>query len=485
MGFRCTVCVILEGSYPYITGGVSAWVQDLITNLPDIAFTLLTISALPDQTLRYELPDNVVGHSDILLVTTGGRRRVRKPRDLVRRTVRSHDNLDRGLPFDLEQIVASHPVGYSMAEDAVGSRESWELIARRNDQRDPVYPFSEYFWSWKSTHDGLFSIVGAEIPEADIYHAISTGYAGLAGSVAHLRTGRPLLLTEHGLYHKEREMEIMRAEYVRGYKRDMWTRMFTQLSRITYGYSAEIIALFEHNRRLQIELGAPRHKTSVIPNGIDVERFTVERVERPGFHVALVGRVVPIKDIKTFILAAKIVNARVPDLHVHCVGPTDEDPGYYADCERLVASLDLQQVFEFTGRQDVLEYYSFIDVLMLTSIREAQPLVILEAYAAGVPVVSTRVGNVPELLDFDERFLADQKDAEKLASGVLYLHDHPDERRNLVAQNRDTVERFYEKSVLHRSYADLYQRHLSRPPDSSTARNDTNSASAPEHPEAD
>ena len=57
-------------------------------------------------------------------------------------------------------------------------------------------------------------------------------------------------------------------------------------------------------------------------------------------------------------------------------------------------------------------YYEFLDVLLLTSVREAQPLVILEAYAAGLPVVSTRVGNVPELLDYDERFLASSQDAE-------------------------------------------------------------------------
>ena len=57
---RPTVCLILEGSYPYVTGGVSAWVHQLIRYLDDINFVLYTISPAKDQPLRYELPANVV-----------------------------------------------------------------------------------------------------------------------------------------------------------------------------------------------------------------------------------------------------------------------------------------------------------------------------------------------------------------------------------------------------------------------------------------
>ena len=172
--------------------------------------------------------------------------------------------------------------------------------------------------------------------------------------------------------------------------------------------------------------------------------------------MGLVGRVVPIKDIKTFITAAKIIAEAVPEARFYCIGPTDEDEAYYEDCRLLVKSFKLEERFTFTGRQDVREYYAFLDVLMLTSVREAQPLVVLEAYCAGVPVVSTRVGNVPELLDFDERFLAPSKDPEKLAAGVSYIHGHPLEVQKLVSRNRETVLKFYDRKEVHRTYQDLY-----------------------------
>jgi glycosyltransferase involved in cell wall biosynthesis len=302
-----------------------------------------------------------------------------------------------------------------------------------------------------------FTVIGTEMPEADLYHAISTGYAGLAGVVAKLRGKKPLLLTEHGLYHKEREMEIKRASYVRGYQRDMWISMYYSLSRVCYRYADLIIALFEYNRRRQIELGAEEDKAIVIPNGIDIPRFSsVVREKREGFHVGLVGRVVPIKDIKTFILMAKIVAEAIPEARFWCIGPTDEDPAYFEDCRALVESFQLSSRFTFTGKADVRAHYAFLDVLLLTSVREAQPLVILEAYAAGVPVVSTRVGNVAELLDYDERFLAASKDAAKLAQAVRYVHDHPSEMNDLAKKNREKVNRFYDKAAVYARYREIY-----------------------------
>lgn len=62
-----TVCLVVEGSYPFITGGVSAWVQELIAALPHVLFKLFTISPAANQALRYELPRNVVAHRDIVL----------------------------------------------------------------------------------------------------------------------------------------------------------------------------------------------------------------------------------------------------------------------------------------------------------------------------------------------------------------------------------------------------------------------------------
>ena len=233
--------------------------------------------------------------------------------------------------------------------------------------------------------------------------------------------------------------------------------MYNALSKICYRSADAITALFEANRQKQHELGADPTQTFVTPNGIDVERFSIERKPRAeGYHVGLVGRVVPIKDIKTFIATAKIVLDALPEAEFHCIGPTDEDPAYYEDCRLLVESMKIADRFHFTGRQNVLEYYAFLDVVLLTSVREAQPLVILEAYCAGVPFVSTKVGNVAEMLDYDDRFIAPSKDSEKLASGILYLHDHPEEVEEMKKRNRQKVLDLYDKKDLHRTYRNMY-----------------------------
>jgi glycosyltransferase involved in cell wall biosynthesis len=454
----------VEGSYPFITGGVSAWVQELIAALPHVAFTLFTISPAEKQVLRYELPRNVVGHRDIVLnQKVRSRGRPRGGGAVFATAIRAmHAAFASQSDPRLEEVVALMPPGWFPYEDSVREAESWEMIVSANAEHNPVYPFSEYFWSWKSAHDMVLRIMGEELPEADLYHAVCTGYAGLAAVTTKLRTGRAFLLTEHGLYHKEREMEIKRAQFVKGYQRDMWIAMYNGLSRLSYRYADVVVSLFEQNRRRQIEMGADEDKAMVIPNGIDIPRFSsIVRKKRDGFHVGLVGRVVPIKDIKTFILMAKIVAGWIPGTTFWCIGPTDEDQAYFEDCRSLVESFQLTDRFKFTGKADVRSFYEFLDVLLLTSVREAQPLVILEAFAAGLPVVSTRVGNVPELLDYDERFLASSKDAQKLAQAVRYVHGHPDEMRAVSEKNRAKVDRFYDKTEVFRRYGELY-RTLSR-----------------------
>jgi polysaccharide biosynthesis protein PelF len=453
-----TVCLIIEGSYPFITGGVSAWVQELIMALPQVRFLLHTLSPRRDQPLRYTLPPNVASHTDVVInEARPGTARARDTARLHAELAAMHDQLASGSAPALESIIGAMPAGYYLYQEAIQSEQGWDAIVSANQDHNPVYPFTDYFWSWKSSHDLVFTALGTPLPQADIYHAVSTGYAGLAAAAAKLRTGRPFLLTEHGLYHKEREMEINRAPFVRGYQRDLWIRVYYGLSRMSYRYADLIISLFEYNRRRQIELGAEEDKAVVVPNGIDIARFSaIRREKRPGFHVGFVGRVVPIKDVKTFILMARIVAEAVPEAQFHCIGPVDEDAGYYEDCRVLVKSFRLEDRFIFAGKQDVREYYAFLDVLLLTSVREAQPLVILEAFAAGLPVVSTSVGNVPELLGYDERFLAASKDAEGLARAVISIHDRPGEMEEVVRANREKVRKFYDKAVVYARYGEIY-----------------------------
>lgn len=458
MSRRLKVCLVSEGSYPFITGGVSAWMHDLIQGLPEIDFVLFTISPKENQELHYTLPTNVVEIKDLVVWKRYESSKQPHSMGQVMKTIEKlHRSMFSDAPDNANELLSMLPEEYFLHRDAVQNELGWNLIAFGNETKNPLYPFSDYFWAWGSAHTMLFTALGSTPPDADIYHSVSTGFAGLASLAARNRRGKPFLLTEHGLYHKEREMEIRKAQFVRGYQRDMWIKIYNSLSKICYRNADKITALFEENRQKQIELGAPEEKSVVIPNGIDIERFSIERREKPGFHVGLVGRVVPIKDIKTYIATAKIVLERLKDATFYCIGPTDEDPGYYEDCRLLVKSLKIEDRFIFTGRQNVLDYYAFLNVVLLTSIREAQPLVILEAYCAGVPFVATRVGNVAEMLDYDDRFIAPLKDAEKLAEGILYIYDHPEEIQQLIIANKRKVHNFYNKQDLINKYLSLYR----------------------------
>ena len=455
---RLRICLILEGSYPYVTGGVSAWVQDIIGGLPHIDFALFTISPQAGQSLRYKLPANVVEHRDIVLGDReGGRKGGKEAEASVVPVLEAHARMFAKSEPDIEAMIAGIPEGYDLTDEPARDRRYWRLIQTMNEVRNPAYPFADYFWAWESAHGMLFDALRGSPPEADIYHAISTGFAGLVALAARVRRHKPFLLTEHGLYHKEREIEIRKSSFIKGYQRDMWIKVYNRISRICYSEADGITALFEENRKKQIELGAAPERCAVIANGIDIDRFSsVRRKQRPGFHVGLVGRVVPIKDIKTFIAVAKMVLEAAPEARFYAIGPVDEDPEYHEECQALVESLRIRDRFEFTGRQDVLEYYAFLDLMLLTSIREAQPLVIMEGWAAGVPSISTKVGNAPEMLDYDERFLAPSKDAALIAERVLWVRAHPEEMAEINRRNRSKAMAGYDKRNMLSAFDRLY-----------------------------
>jgi hypothetical protein len=108
-----------------------------------------------------------------------------------------------------------------------------------------------------------------------------------------MQTGRPLILSEHGIYTKERKIDLFQSEWIRDnrnvfekdasqipYFREMWIRFFEALGRLCYQASNEIVALYETNRLRQVHDGAPAERTRNIPNGIDLPRLSKLRALR-------------------------------------------------------------------------------------------------------------------------------------------------------------------------------------------------------------
>lgn len=172
--------------------------------------------------------------------------------------------------------------------------------------------------------------------------------------------GSRLLVSEHGIYTREREEELIKAKWVNGIYKNIWIDQFRKMSKLAYQESSLVTSLFEQARQLQIELGCPPEKTAVTPNGIRVENLQNIAGKQPEdevkINIGAVLRVTPIKDVKTMIQAFAFAKAKEPRLKLWIMGPWDEDEEYAKECFELSETLGLSEDIEFTGRINIKDY---------------------------------------------------------------------------------------------------------------------------------
>jgi polysaccharide biosynthesis protein PelF len=486
------VCLLLEGTYPYVSGGVSTWVNDLIRAQPHLTFHCVALLAdRRTRAFKYPIADNVVGLTHVYLQQpAAGPKHVRGLKKLFDALEPSLLAIQaRGGIEDLARIVALvAPYRTRLgAEALLNSQTAWNALVRMYHGSVPDCSFLDYFWTWRAQLGGLFAALLAPLPQARVYHTISTGYAGVMAARAHLETGRPCFVTEHGIYTNERRIEITMADWLSANRprmlavdssrrdlKDLWIDTFVAYSRAIYSTASAIVTLYEGNQAMQRRDGAPPERLRVIPNGIDYDAYAAVPRADEGRKptVALIGRVVPIKDVKTFIRAVAAVKREVPDVEALVLGPEDEDPAYAAECRDLVRILGLEGTLRFMGRQKLTDWLGRIDALALTSVSEAQPLVILEGGAAGVPTVATDVGACREMLE------GRSDEAENLGPGgeITGLADPAATGRALARLLRDKawharcaaaikrrVELYYNKKTIDGIYRTLYEGYRDAP----------------------
>lgn len=479
------VCLLLEGTYPYTPGGVSSWVHDLVRGMEDLTFHV--VSLLPGNTLparRYEMPRNVTGLSHVFVrsLPRGARALFHSERffaALGEPLLRLQDAGGLGDIAALSRALAPAR-GRLGTRLLLDSRPAWDLMLRMYRSAYAGSSFLDYFWAWRCLHEGLFSAMIAPLPPARVYHTVSTGYAGLLAARARFETGRPVLLTEHGIYTNERRVEIAMADWLhetpasgldvehgRRTLGDFWNRTFRSYARACYEACDPIVTLYEGNQPFQIADGAPRDRLRIIPNGVDVPRYAAlwEKARPHPPTIALIGRIVPIKDVKTFLRACAALRGGIPDLRALLLGPTDADPEYADECRALVKDLGLETCVDFRGQVLLDDHLPEIDVVVLTSISEAQPLVILEAGAAGIPMVATDVGSCRELILGRPAetpplgpggAIARLADPDAIAREVARLLTDPTWRASCSRAIQERVRLHYNKIPIERIYRDLY-----------------------------
>jgi glycosyltransferase involved in cell wall biosynthesis len=492
------ICLLLEGTYPFVAGGVSSWVHNLVSALPEFSFTGVCI--LPTEkekwVVKYDVPPNFKGLKVVYLhdYDIGDRTKYKKTR--FRKDFytlkRYHQKLFNGDFSDFEKILPifqGSDKSRFTAHDLVYGKDAWNLLMEFYKPEVNSESFIDYFWTFRFIHLPLIKLLTAPIPQAKIYHTVSTGYAGLLGATAKCTYHKPLLLTEHGIYTKERKIEISQADWIYvaggeriqvqtnlGFFQNLWVSFFESMGRLTYQKANEIYTLYEGNRQLEIEYGADPCKTFIIPNAINIEKFQEHPKEprEPGdpFIVGFVGRVVPIKDVKTFIRACKVVSLHVPQVKFYIMGPRDEDPQYDRECVELVSMLGMSDLIVFTGRVNVKEYYPKIDLLVLTSISEAQPLVILEAACLGVPSVASDVGSCDELLNGrteEDKALGPSgivtrvSDPDDTAQAITKILTDDNLRKQMSESAIRRVEEYYKESDLNDRYRSIYIKYITAP----------------------
>ena len=493
---QADICLLLEGSYPFVQGGVSSWVHQLIEGHPNYMFSIVFLGSDRENysKIRYKLPSNVChfeAHylNESLELDAPSPRHVDKK--LLNALIKMYGDMKGTAPApNIDKLSSNCSLLLnnlsSNINDFFYSEEVWNLIEDIYNKTCPDQAFNEFFWAIRAMYSPLLSLIkiSKHIPDAKCYHTISTGYAGVLGMFLKQQKNRPLILTEHGIYTKERQLDLYQADWIKEINqkycagldertsalRQLWIVYFEILGRLTYSACSYTITLYEQNRQKQIELGANPSTAIVIHNGVKHAHYSKlisQRSQEIPQIVCLLGRVVPIKDIKTFIYSIDELCKILPDAEGWIVGPEDEDEEYAKDCHELVSQLKLEKKVKFLGFQKIDDILPKIGLIILSSISEAQPLVILEGFSAGVPAISTDVGF--------SRGMIEGKDAQDQAlgkAGAVVPIANPkalaiaassllkDKKRWYAAQKTgiQRVESLYRESLFLESYKKLYHK---------------------------
>ncbi|MEE8324626.1 MAG: GT4 family glycosyltransferase PelF [Candidatus Humimicrobiaceae bacterium] len=462
------ICMLFEGSYPHVTGGVSTWAQILIKNISHHKFFLYTISAESSfqGKFKYELPDNIISVQEIFLdKILEGKGNYGKRFHLPVRTRESLRSLITGNDIDWEPIlemIKRKTIKNSL--DFFMSMDFFDILRDAYTEKYSKVPFTDFFWTIRSMFLPLFFLMQQPVPEADLYHSASNGYTGFVGVLAKYIYGKPFILTEHGIYSREREEEIIKSGWVSGQFKDLWINFFKNISKMVYQHADGVYTLFEKNKEIEIELGCPEEKIKIIPNGIYIEDYqkTYNHKDDKTFNIGSITRIAPIKDIKTMIQSFNIVKRKLGNIKLYIMGPTDDNKEYFNECVQLVERLKLEKDILFTGRVNIGEYIGKMDTLILTSISEGQPFVILEGMAAGKPFISTDVGACRELIyGYNDKFgkagiIAPMMNPSLIANAIIKLYHDGEMREKMGKNGEKRVKQYYTAEKCIEGYRKLY-----------------------------
>lgn len=424
------IALVAEATYPFVKGGVSSVMHQIIENHPDLSFGVIHIAwdRQSPHTPKYQLPANIKWVFPVYL-------NEEKPPSAFfnllgfSKSIDSHEakafakELTRAIAQTLDGSYEEFQKLYHKYFNPLTRKKKTETILHSSQFIDALLEqfsnidmsFEQLFWSQKEFINLAFSLLDQRYPLAKIYHSHTAGYAGLAAAMAAQQNSSHFLLTEHSLYLKDirKQLDEQGQRDSRLSKRiSLWQRWFEFVGHLTYGYADCGTYLYPDIAEQAVELGMKKENIRIIPNGVCFDRFEDVRalqlaksrgvdvhLEKAFYRLTFIGRIVPVKGVLDLIDAVNNLRELAHfSFHLDVFGPYDEDPPYYQQCIERVDALDLQSLITFYGSQDVSKVLKNSDVILLSSHSEALPVAVLEGMACGIPIVGTDVGAMNQIL---------------------------------------------------------------------------------------
>jgi len=504
------VAIVMESTYPFLKGGVSAVVHDIVTHNPDLSYGIIHITWDSDSPLTdmYGMPGNVrwvrtvflsmeEHRKDFLAVSskdlgmTAAERGALSNRFFDALYALSEngqvDALWELIDEGLNERTRQYPIWALL-----GSREFMQTLQERMPQLD--LSLANSFWTLRNFFSLAYAVLGETMPRASVYHAHTTGYASLLGAAAARDHNTSFLLTEHNLYVRDtvntlldRNMALsITADDYRTFdvtaEQRAWMAWWTEMGRFCYPSARLITYLYPSAITEAARLGADIDKSVVVPNGMVIAEFddkfrarqqALEKMEAEGddyvWHLVYIARVVPIKGLLDLLSSMEILRNRgYPNLHLDVLGPTEHVPEYYEACLAKIDALNLNDHVTIHGTVHVRDMLDQFDLLVLPSYNEGQPIVILEAMAAGIPTVGSDVGGVAQQIA-DDLTTADGRligacgqtvtpgDVEQMADGIQAVIGDRAGYATYAANARTRVQELFQMHEVMSSYNQIYR----------------------------
>jgi glycosyltransferase involved in cell wall biosynthesis len=236
--------------------------------------------------------------------------------------------------------------------------------------------------------------------------------------------------------------------------------MVVWLERFAASFLDKIHALTELEKRDLVKFGiCKEEKIEVISSGLELDFFRKDEVlkkdQRKPLCVAMAGRLEPVKRPQDFVEAAVLVLQKNKDLRFLVVG----DGSLMPVLRKRVQELNLQGYIAFLGwREDIISILSEVDIFVLPSLNEAVGRSALEAQALGVPVVATKVGGIPEIVqDGRTGILINPKDPQRLAEAIIFLSENEEKREQMSEAAKKWVDEKFSDRLMVEKFAKLYK----------------------------